>query len=162
MRKLALAAAAAAISLSAPAAATAVNYNFGGAGSGFMALNLTGGTYALDTLSLTLGTATFNAAGSTLTPGSPYFLGGNLNGDTVVVSNTNDYFFLFDPASSSQTASLLQYANVGTPGVLGGNLTITQVAAAVPEPASWALMLLGFGAIGVAMRRRKAALPLAA
>ena len=28
---------------------------------------------------------------------------------------------------------------------------------AVPEPAAWALMLVGFGGIGVAMRRRKAA-----
>jgi hypothetical protein len=26
---------------------------------------------------------------------------------------------------------------------------------AVPEPATWSLMLLGFGAIGVAMRRRR-------
>ena len=30
---------------------------------------------------------------------------------------------------------------------------------AVPEPASWALMIVGFGAIGVGMRRRKAAIP---
>jgi hypothetical protein len=29
--------------------------------------------------------------------------------------------------------------------------------AAVPEPASWAMMLLGFGAIGFALRRRTAA-----
>jgi len=27
--------------------------------------------------------------------------------------------------------------------------------AAVPEPATWAMMLLGFGAIGFTMRRRK-------
>lgn len=27
---------------------------------------------------------------------------------------------------------------------------------AVPEPATWALMILGFGAVGYAMRRRKA------
>jgi hypothetical protein len=31
-------------------------------------------------------------------------------------------------------------------------------AAAVPEPASWAMMLLGFGAIGLTVRRRKATL----
>ena len=31
----------------------------------------------------------------------------------------------------------------------------------VPEPATWAMMLLGFGGIGVAMRRRRKAAPLA-
>lgn len=32
-------------------------------------------------------------------------------------------------------------------------------ASAVPEPATWAMMLLGFGAIGVTMRRRNARIP---
>jgi hypothetical protein len=36
--------------------------------------------------------------------------------------------------------------------VLLGGLTIHE---AVPEPATWAMMLLGFGAIGVAFRRRR-------
>lgn len=31
-------------------------------------------------------------------------------------------------------------------------------ASAVPEPATWAMMLLGFGAIGTATRRRKTAI----
>lgn len=36
-----------------------------------------------------------------------------------------------------------------------GRLTISPVAvAAVPEPATWAMMLVGFGGIGFAMRRR--------
>ena len=39
-------------------------------------------------------------------------------------------------------------------GALAGNVTIGQ---AVPEPGTWAMMLLGFGAIGFAMRRRKQA-----
>jgi hypothetical protein len=30
---------------------------------------------------------------------------------------------------------------------------------AIPEPGSWAMMILGFGAIGTALRRRQAALP---
>ena len=35
------------------------------------------------------------------------------------------------------------------------NLTIGSVVGAVPEPSTWALMLLGFGSIGLAIRRRK-------
>lgn len=34
-------------------------------------------------------------------------------------------------------------------------ITISAATAAVPEPAAWALMVLGFGAIGAAMRRRE-------
>lgn len=34
-------------------------------------------------------------------------------------------------------------------------LAISQVSAAVPEPASWALMLIGSGAVGFAMRRKR-------
>ncbi|KTT71870.1 PEPxxWA-CTERM sorting domain-containing protein [Sphingomonas endophytica] len=49
---------------------------------------------------------------------------------------------------------------------LPGNVTMTSAsgqfltggaAAGVPEPATWAMMLLGFGAVGVAVRRRRAA-----
>jgi hypothetical protein len=46
----------------------------------------------------------------------------------------------------------------GTPGTqngsLSGNVAFT-AAAAVPEPGTWAMMLLGFGAIGFSMRRRR-------
>jgi len=48
-----------------------------------------------------------------------------------------------------------------TPGVFsfstqGGNVTTFSASTvAVPEPGTWALMLLGFGGIGVAMRRRR-------
>lgn len=38
----------------------------------------------------------------------------------------------------------------------GGYATVEYTFAAVPEPASWALMLGGFGLIGVALRRRSA------
>ena len=37
---------------------------------------------------------------------------------------------------------------------IGGTLTPSAVSAAVPEPATWGLMILGFGAVGFAMRRR--------
>jgi len=38
--------------------------------------------------------------------------------------------------------------NAGSPGTLA-------VTAAVPEPATWAMMLMGFGAMGVSLRRRR-------
>lgn len=55
---------------------------------------------------------------------------------------------------------------IGTFSLSGGftagpaTLTISRAVAAVPEPGTWAMMLLGFGAIGVAARRRRAALTL--
>jgi hypothetical protein len=36
------------------------------------------------------------------------------------------------------------------------DVTFNNVNSAVPEPATWALMILGFGAIGYALRRRPA------
>ena len=43
-------------------------------------------------------------------------------------------------------------------GSYGGNATFIP-AAAVPEPGTWAMMLLGFGAIGFSMRRRRQSAP---
>jgi hypothetical protein len=34
------------------------------------------------------------------------------------------------------------------------NINVTATAGAVPEPATWAMMLVGFGALGMVMRRR--------
>ncbi len=52
--------------------------------------------------------------------------------------------------------------NTGTFSLSGGftagaaTLTITRAAvAAVPEPATWAMMLIGFGAMGMSLRRRR-------
>lgn len=39
-------------------------------------------------------------------------------------------------------------------GFSNGTLTVSALAAAVPEPATWAMMIVGMGVIGGAMRRR--------
>lgn len=40
-------------------------------------------------------------------------------------------------------------------GAASGTITIRDMNSAVPEPATWAMMLLGFGAIGFSLRRRR-------
>lgn len=43
----------------------------------------------------------------------------------------------------------------GGPAFAFGKLRYTEVAAAVPEPQTWAIMLLGFGFVGVTLRSRR-------
>ncbi|MBN8819236.1 MAG: PEPxxWA-CTERM sorting domain-containing protein [Sphingomonas sp.] len=47
---------------------------------------------------------------------------------------------------------------VGLDNVVVEQLATPPVSSAVPEPASWALMIAGLGAVGVSMRRRRTAL----
>jgi hypothetical protein len=46
----------------------------------------------------------------------------------------------------------IEYTAIGSNSSYGGQLTFVPL---VPEPATWALMLAGFGAIGFAMRRQR-------
>jgi choice-of-anchor C domain-containing protein len=69
------------------------------------------------------------------------------------------YSFNFVATGSS---SSLSFAADGSAGCCyGPALDNVSLAAAVPEPATWAMMLLGFGAIGLGMRRRRSTLALA-
>ncbi|GAA3894588.1 hypothetical protein GCM10022276_12160 [Sphingomonas limnosediminicola] len=63
------------------------------------------------------------------------------------------YFGSFTATGSSAT---LNFTNL-TGGVNEGILLDAVSVQAVPEPATWAMMLFGFGAIGFQMRRRKSA-----
>jgi hypothetical protein len=45
----------------------------------------------------------------------------------------------------------VNYNATGTNASYGGNLTF----APVPEPMTWAMMILGFAVVGFAMRRRR-------
>ena len=71
---------------------------------------------------------------------------------------------IFFSASAPFTAGLTQETTLAGRGVrtsggisyqyTTGRLTITERVAAVPEPATWAMMLAGFMAVGGALRRR--------
>ena len=75
-------------------------------------------------------------------------------------------FRFFNEATSAINygyMSLLSGGATGFPSTItgwtfensGGAITVPSVSGAVPEPATWAMMLLGFGAVGVSLRRRR-------
>jgi hypothetical protein len=73
-------------------------------------------------------------------------VGEGVTSQSAVFDASNTGFFTLapiTPGASFTTASGLSYAQS------------PEIAGAVPEPSTWALMLLGFGAIGLRMRRRK-------
>jgi hypothetical protein len=137
------------------AAIVTTNYAVSGTGTGTFTLDFNDATlvYSLTALDLTIGSASYDASTAGIQPDG-FLLGGNLNGINTVFANTDDFYFFFNPTSASQDVSVT-YALVGS-GITFGTSTITQVAApSVPEPATWAMMLLGFGAAGLAFRRRR-------
>ncbi|URD60966.1 FxDxF family PEP-CTERM protein [Sphingomonas sp. KRR8] len=93
----------------------------------------------------------------------------NLNFTSVVLNNgTSNFSFniangVFDSASRELIPLVASASNVLTiNGTTFGDASYSGTLSfgmnsAVPEPATWALMLLGFGAVGFSMRRRNSA-----
>lgn len=117
--------------------------------------------YAFDAANDTLLRSTNANAGT--------YVNTNVNGDTfgafgfnLGVSNN----FGFDISGATGTAFVSENNQFGTVNLLTGQATLLGTigagnlvditAGAVPEPASWALMIGGFGLVGSAMRRRVA------
>ena len=59
-------------------------------------------------------------------------------------------------AFNAGVGSRLLFVAEGTSDSLGGYVDNIQISTAVPEPAAWATMLLGFGGLGALLRRRRA------
>ena len=177
----------AAICTAAPAAASTVvvdqwyAFNFGGVGSTFIA-GLNGGP-GTDPASVNAGDADWTF--TLLTAGSITFVDGFLSGDqftitdfgsaigstslpTVGTTCTNDITACLNNASISQGTFALAAGShsingsvIATPpapnNTGGGGFFRINSIAAVPELSTWAMMLFGFGGIGLAVRRRRRA-----
>ena len=63
---------------------------------------------------------------------------------------------LFSGTTSAPTLLTGNFTLTGGPSGAGGILTVKSLVAAVPEPGTWAMMIVGLGLAGSAMRRRKA------
>lgn len=138
-------------------------------------------TSVVDDTSYTLGPATFSSddlVGYNDAYGSPYLasvLGSPLSVTTS--ASAIGFFFgsYFDPQTISYSAgsasgifavpgnhdatAFLGFTGLSGPVTLTfGNedeLDATRIVAGVPEPATWAMMLVGFAAVGAAMRRQR-------
>jgi hypothetical protein len=97
---------------------------------------------SLPTGTLSSGLLTFGQLLSGITYVGIHFGGANTGLDERTV------FYEFDFGSSSVAGITL-----GEPGFSNAVLYTTTPVRGVPEPATWAMMLLGFGGIGMAMRR---------
>lgn len=100
------------------------------------------------------GSAVFNFDGDTIT-----FTGGDISGSGVVTTtlNAQGSSIQIDRGSLAPGAQTLTFRGTLTPtgngfARIGGQLALT----AVPEPSTWAMFILGFGALGFTMRRRNA------
>jgi hypothetical protein len=81
------------------------------------------------------------------------FAGSTIGTTTVTTANWTDYkSSVFKPLTTSGTLVLLGTGTTGT-GDLDVGIDNVRVVGAVPEPATWAMMIGGFGLIGAAMRR---------
>ncbi len=70
--------------------------------------------------------------------------GTTLDGQSVVGDGTSSLFLQNGTSGTGATSTFGYVAQFGTADVAG----------AVPEPASWAMMIIGFGAVGATLRRK--------
>jgi hypothetical protein len=104
-------------------------------------------------------TGTYTFALITSSPGATVTLeqllsGGGASVMQTVLGSSNSLTLNTGTLMAGVTYRFLYTFNAGSGGgTVSGNASFLQ--SAVPEPATWALMLIGFGGIGVAMRRRR-------
>jgi hypothetical protein len=150
------------ISVTGPSTADNINFSFGYSGSGLVTpfsesvqwMNTLGGFYGI-----TLSTTAALADGPNDVDVTAAFLTGtgilspiNLMPNPFNTDLIENYALAGLPLDTG-TYTLTIEGTRGTTGSYGGNVAFQ--AGAVPEPATWALMLLGFGAVGWQIRRRR-------
>jgi hypothetical protein len=172
MRNILFAAAAAATLLAAAPianAATVLNFTFSPDGkSAVAAFNSNGsGTTFSDTYTFTLpagfaSTALTSAAVNGMTDTA--FSSVVLNGNTLATNSSGaiDLKSLLNVAVNPGANTLIVNGTSGGLYSYGGNISFAKLTAGVPEPASWALMIAGFGGLGAALRAKRRTLAAAA
>jgi len=116
----------------------------------------------LRAIDFTIGSTVYTTTTAFLSPNNvtgskdAFILWGDVNNPygQGVQGTTEDFYFTFNPFILATWD--LAYSEIGLPvkHSTGSNLTLVLAPGAVPEPATWAMMIAGFGLVGTAMRRR--------
>ena len=84
---------------------------------------------------------------------------GSSDATATITAGTNTPLLLTGTGTSTSGFSNVSSVTFSNPGVYNyiqlDNVNVTAGAGAVPEPATWAMMLVGFGGVGYAMRSRR-------
>jgi hypothetical protein len=89
--------------------------------------------------------------------GGPTCAGGGSSGPDVGETSGGQFILAFtggDPGTVTLTNATVRYQSTGLDGQ-GSAIGTPTNPPVVPEPATWAMMLLGFGAVGYSIRRRR-------
>ena len=139
--------------------APAPDGSFSGA---YMHLGIAGPTFS-DTVSFTMPTgvagATLSSIFSVSEANNITFTSATFNGTALAITSAGNPEFrsINNLAVVSGAQTLTLTGTSGGNGSYAGTLSFARLAAAVPEPGAWALMIVGFGGAGAVLRRRKTA-----
>jgi hypothetical protein len=116
-------------------------------------------TFKTDPIPLVTGSTTISSAEiSFVDLSGGYWTGATLNhvelADSATASNSTIAIFASGNHAIGYSGAGIGLADYETPGTYGNGFS-TLTVASVPEPAAWALMLLGVGASGAAMRMKR-------
>lgn len=114
-------------------------------------------TYLFTLLSNGLGSGSVIATFSTGGDNAFNFTSATINGSPITITNAGSVIF----AAATNVPLMAGLNRIVITGTASGNVSyggnITFVPNAVPEPATWAMMLVGFGMVGGAVRYRRRA-----
>jgi len=120
------------------------------------------GSFDFDVATGALSNVNYTSVSGTFTTGAEY-----TPGDATQIyfglfgSSNYDVYQLASSLAGGGTVLISSGTHPSIPISAGGSLTASAIAG-VPEPATWAMMLLGFGALGIALRTRRGRVALAA
>ena len=167
MKRLVLAATIAAALMSGASAASSAQYQtftmpeVDGSFSGTFGFNgVNGGVFSnIFMFNLPTGASSFTASSSfTDNPNNDInFTSIDFNGTNFNVGSTGqvEFRFLTGALVTAGPQTLTVKGTSGGNGSYAGSIAFTPAAGVVPEPAAWALMIVGFGGTGVMLRRRQ-------